>query len=115
MRGQNFYFRVYNLVRRIPRGQVATYGQVAAQLGSPRSARMVGWALNGLKPGSAVPWQRVVNKEGRISIENLRATKDMQASLLRAEGVEVTKQHGNFFVDLKRFGWHPVPTEREKE
>lgn len=107
MRGQNFYFRVYNTVRKIPRGRVATYGQIAALLGSPHGARLVGWALNTLKPGSNVPWQRVINREGRISIENMRATKDMQATLLRAEGVEVEERRGNFYVDLKQYGWHP--------
>lgn len=108
--GRNFYFRAYNAVRTIPRGRVASYGQVAAWLGSPRGARMVGWALNGLKPGSKVPWQRVINREGRLSIQNARATPDMQAALLRTEGVEVTESRGNFFVDLKRYGWHPNGT-----
>lgn len=106
-RGQNFYFRVYSTVRRVPRGKVATYGQIAALCGSPRGARMVGWALNVLKPGSNVPWQRVINSEGRISIENMRATKDMQAELLRSEGVEVDFREGNYWVDLQRFGWSP--------
>lgn len=111
MRGRNFYFRVYNLVRRIPRGTVATYGQVAALLGTPRAARMVGWALNGLKPGTHVPWQRVINREGRLSIVNARATPDMQAALLRAEGVVVEERRGNFYVDLKKYGWRPVHSD----
>lgn len=106
-RGENWYFRVYNVVRRIPRGKVASYGQVAALLGSPRSAQQVGWALNALKPGTTVPWQRVLNHEGRITIENARATKDLQARLLQAEGVAVTFRDGNFWVDLTRFGWQP--------
>ncbi len=106
-RGQNFYFRVYHAVRKIPKGKVATYGQIAALAGSPRGARMVGWALNVLKPGTNVPWQRVLNKEGRISIENLRATKDEQAALLQAEGVVVTLRDGNYWVDLDRYLWQP--------
>lgn len=105
--GQNFYFRVYNAVRRIPKGKVATYGQIAAMVGSPRAARQVGWALSCLKPNSTVPWQRVVNKDGMISIENMRATKDMQAQLLESEGVEVTQREGNYFVDLDEFLWNP--------
>lgn len=104
-RGQNFFFRVYNAVRKIPQGKVATYGQIAAMLGSPRSARMVGWALNSLKPNSTVPWQRIVNKEGMISIENTRTTKDMQAALLRVEGVEVLSKEGNLWVDLEGYLW----------
>jgi methylated-DNA-protein-cysteine methyltransferase-like protein len=64
-----FYARVYALVRRVPRGQVVTYGQVAAMLGVPRGARAVGWALRALPEAAAarVPWHRVVGTEGRIS------------------------------------------------
>lgn len=107
MRGQNFYFKVYNFVRRIPRGRIATYGQIAALLGAPRAAQQVGWALNCLKPGTTVPWQRVVNREGRITIENARATKELQAALLRAEGVVVDLRQGNYWIDLKRYLWQP--------
>jgi methylated-DNA-protein-cysteine methyltransferase-like protein len=106
-RGQNFYFRVYTKVRQIPKGRVATYGQIAGLIGNPRGARMVGWALNCLKPNSNVPWQRVINGEGRITIENLRATKEMQAELLRAEGVDVQLREGNYWVDLERYLWNP--------
>lgn len=104
-RGQNLYFRIYNAVRKIPRGKVATYGQIAALIGSPRSARIVGWALRSLPVGTEVPWQRVVNKDGMISIENMNCPKEQQATLLRQEGVEVTERDGNFWVDLKMFGW----------
>jgi methylated-DNA-protein-cysteine methyltransferase-like protein len=106
-RGQNYYFRVYTKVRQIPRGKVATYGQIAALLGSPRGARMVGWALNCVTPSSKVPWQRVINREGRITIENMRATKDLQAKLLEAEGVEVSFRDGSFWVDLGQYLWNP--------
>jgi len=106
-RGSNFYFRVYSVVRRIPKGKVATYGQIAGMIGSPRGARMVGWALNTLKPDSKVPWQRVINSEGRITIENMRATKDEQAHLLQSEGVDVELREGNYWVDLDRFLWNP--------
>ncbi len=106
-RGQNFYFRVYQAVRRIPKGKVATYGQIATLVGSPRSARMVGWALNVLKPRTNVPWQRVINKEGRITIENMRATKDMQAQLLRSERIDVQFREGNWWVDLSSYLWKP--------
>lgn len=104
-RGLNFYFRVYNKVRQIPKGRVATYGQIATLIGSPRGSRMVGWALNCLKPGSKVPWQRVVNREGIISIENMRVTKDEQAFLLRSEGVKVEERDGNLWVDLEKYQW----------
>lgn len=107
-RGQNLTFRVYGKVRQIPKGRVATYGQIAALLGSPRASRQVGWALNRLKPGTTVPWQRVINREGRITIANARATKDLQAALLRAEGVVVDYRQGNYWVDLTRYQWRPA-------
>ncbi len=102
----DFYDTVYGAVRRIPRGRVATYGQVAALLGKPKAARLVGWALNACPDD--VPWQRVINREGMISIENLRASKELQAGLLRAEGVQVDEKEGNFWIDLKRYGWKPA-------
>lgn len=104
-RGQNLYFRIYNAVRRIPRGRVATYGQIAALVGSPRGAQVVGWALRVVASKSSVPWQRVINKEGMISIENMNAPKEQQAMLLRSEGVEVQERDGNYWVDLKQYGW----------
>jgi len=82
-----------------------TYGGVAAEIGYPRSARMVGWALARLEPG--VPWQRVINREGMISIENLQVPKELQAELLQKEGIKVKKIKGNFFIDLKKYGWRP--------
>ena len=104
-RGQNLYFRIYNAVRRIPKGRVASYGQIAALCGSPRGAQVVGWALRALKPGTVVPWQRVVNKDGMISIENMHVPKEQLAALLRVEGFEVVEREGNYFVDLKRYVW----------
>ncbi len=104
-RGQNLYFRIYNAVRKIPRGKVATYGQIAALIGSPRSARIVGWALRSLDPGTKVPWQRVINGQGMISIENMNCPKEQQALVLRQEGVEVMQRDGNFWVDLGKYGW----------
>ncbi|MBI2426292.1 MAG: MGMT family protein [Candidatus Kerfeldbacteria bacterium] len=104
----NFYVRVYAAVRKIPCGRVTTYGQIAAMCGSPRGAQLVGWALNALNnlgPQTRVPWQRVINREGRISIENRNASKDLQAALLRAEGVEVEFRDGNYWVDLRHYLW----------
>lgn len=101
----DFYQQVYALVRLIPSGRVATYGQVAALLGRPRGARLVGWALNTCP--ADVPWQRVINHRGMISIENMRASKDLQAKLLQQEGVTVVQRDGNFWVDLALYLWQP--------
>lgn len=89
---------VYAMVRRIPEGRVASYGQIAFFLGWPRGARTVGWALRALTPGSGVPWHRVVNARGKISLSNPKR----QRELLEAEGV-VFDTKGR--IDLKRFGW----------
>lgn len=91
----NFYDQVYAVVRRIPTGRVASYGQIARMLGRPNAARAVGYALHALKdhaedPAYAdIPWQRVINSQGRISIVNPLFSTNIQAELLRAEGVPV--------------------------
>lgn len=105
----SFYKLTYHLVKQIPRGRVATYGQIAALLGSPRAARMVGWALHILPPEriKEVPWQRVINREGRISTTCREHSAKLQAALLKKEGVEVKIRQGNYYIDLKKFLWQP--------
>lgn len=100
----NFFRRVYALVRCIPRGKVASYGQIAALLGHPQAARTVGWALSALRGDEVadVPWQRVINSAGRISISRADLTADLQRALLEAEGVEFDARG---YVDWRRFGW----------
>lgn len=100
----SFFTHVYILVRQIPSGQVASYGQIAALLGHPRAARTVGWALAALRGQNEpdVPWQRVINSQGRVSIRNLQHAPEEQALLLQAEGVEFD---ANGKVDWQRFGW----------
>ena len=105
----NFYEQVYAVVRRIPRGKVTSYGRIARMLGRNRAARAVGYALNGLKDKKAdpqyanVPWQRVVNHVGRISIVNRDASANYQAELLREEGVLVNEKLE--IEDFGRFLW----------
>lgn len=106
-RGQNLYFKIYGAVRRIPKGKVASYGQIATLVGNPRASQVVGWALRTLKPTTNVPWHRVVNKAGMISIENMSTPKEAQAAKLREEGVEIEEREGNLFVDMERYGWRP--------
>jgi len=92
----NFFEQVYAVVRRIPRGEVTSYGRIAHMLGRPRAARAVGYALNALKDKKdhssyvPVPWQRVVNSQGRISIVNREHSAQRQAEILREEGVIVS-------------------------
>jgi len=97
-----FKEKVLNLVSKIPKGQVASYGQIAAALGNPRAARQVGWVLrgSGMLDG-AVPWWRVVNNKGEISIKgNPTATKLQQKALLEKEGVEVSSR---FILEIGKY------------
>jgi len=96
---------VYKLVRRIPAGRVATYGQIAALTGFPRHARQVGYALAALRGGDDdVPWHRVVNAGGRVSPRAEPGYEDYQRILLEAEGVEFDEQGR---LSLARFQWRP--------
>lgn len=100
----NDYARIYAVVRRIPEGRVATYGQVAALAGLPRHARLVGYALHALPTGTAVPWHRVVNAQGRISLGRGQAGGDLvQRQRLEREGVEFAGGR----ISLARFAWKP--------
>jgi methylated-DNA-protein-cysteine methyltransferase-like protein len=94
------------VVRRIPPGRVATYGQVAALAGRPRHARQVGYALHSLEEGSGVPWHRVVNHRGEVSRRADPFYEPLQRALLEDEGV-VFDRRGR--IDLERFGWEPEP------
>lgn len=99
--------RIIQLVRSIPAGQVASYGQVAQAAGVPRGARMVGWALHGLSEAelAKTPWHRVVNRAGIISTTCEDHTGLLQKELLEREGVEVGEVDGALKIDLKKFGW----------
>ena len=97
-----FFEQVYQVVQRIPPGKVATYGQIARLLGQPRAARTVGWALHSIPEGSHVPWHRVLNAQGTISLEASGPGGAIQKALLEAEGVGFGE--GNR-VDLKAYGW----------
>ena len=97
------YERIYAVVRQIPAGFVATYGDVAILAGLPRRARLVGYALHALPEGSDVPWHRVVNARGRISIGRVDPAGELhQRRLLEEEGVEFDP---GGCISLERFGW----------
>ena len=103
-KGSDTYARIYAVVQRVPRGRVATYGQIAALARLPRHARLVGYALNVLPPGSDVPWHRVVNAKGQVSPRsNALGHEDLQAQLLRREGVRFVEGT----IALDRFQWRP--------
>lgn len=93
------YERIYAVVRQIPKGRVATYGQVAKVTGGC-SARMVGYAMGALKEGSEVPWQRVINAKGKISIQGYGAA--IQRQMLVEEGIIFNNQDQ---IDLKKFSF----------
>jgi methylated-DNA-protein-cysteine methyltransferase-like protein len=105
-----FFEKVYRLVRRVPPGKVTSYGAVARMLEHPHAARTVGWAMHSLPPSvppahggeerGGVPWWRVLNGKGCISLS--RDGASLQRELLEAEGVELDERG---CVDLERFGW----------
>ena len=101
------YALVWGIAKRIPRGRVATYGQLAALLGMPRRARQIGYALSVTPENMKIPWHRVVNAQGRISLRLKHwesGSDDLQRILLEAEGVTFDDSGR---IDLKKFRWHP--------
>ncbi|MGD0807176.1 MAG: MGMT family protein [Anaerolineales bacterium] len=94
------YEKIYSTIRKIPRGKVATYGQIARLAGLGPHARLVGYALHALTPEKRVPWHRVVGAGGKISLR--REGMAIQRKLLESEGVEFT-EGGK--IALSRFGW----------
>lgn len=106
-----FRERVIAIVTAVPKGRVVTYGQVALLAGAPRAARQVGGVLHGLKEAERVPWQRVINAEGRLSTYKVGAG-ELQRALLESEGVDFD---GEGRIDLKLFRWDPEPETAEVE
>ena len=104
----DFTARVWAMVRLVPRGRVVSYGGVAALLGQPRAARGVGGALAALRDDSDVPWWRVVNRNGEVSIKGPMHGAAIQRMLLEKEGVRFGATGR---VDWTIFGWTPEPEE----
>ena len=97
------YERIYAVVRQIPHGKVATYGQIAAIVGGRCQARTVGYALSALPFGHDVPWQRVINRLGKVSPHDGSENSPRQQSMLEAEGVYFDPLTDR--TDLEKFGW----------
>ncbi|MDD5088681.1 MAG: MGMT family protein [bacterium] len=97
------YLAIYRTIRRIPRGRVASYGQIARVAGFPNQARLIGYALFALRAGSDknVPWWRVLNAKGESSLAD-EDDRELQHALLQKEGVIFTARGR---TDLKKFGW----------
>ena len=101
-----FFERVYQVVRQIPSGRVATYGQIARLLGEPHAARTVGWAMRA-STDPTVPWHRVLNAQGRISAVDRRPGGPLQRALLEEEGIHFDERGR---VDLAAYQWE-APSE----
>lgn len=103
----SLHARILAVVARIPRGRVATYGQVARLAGLPGHARLVGYALSALPDGSPLPWHRVVNAKGLISARSTGSGMDvLQRLRLKRERVSFTRKGA---ISLTRFRWQPRP------
>lgn len=104
-RQKNSFEIIYEVVRRIPRGRVATYGQIARLAGNPRWSRVVGFALHVNDDAEGTPCYRVVNREGRVSEAFAFGGGNRQIALLRADGIPVSD--AGFVQDMEKYRWKP--------
>jgi len=103
-----FYQRVKCIIKRIPKGKVATYGQIAALAGNHRAARQVAWILHSSSEKENLSWHRVVNSQGEISLKPRRGY-EVQKALLRKERIEFDE---NGRIDLSEYLWNPSVMEQ---
>ena len=101
----NFFDKVYLIARQIPYGRVTSYGAIAKYLGAARSARMVGWAMNGAGSREDVPAHRVVNRVGLLTGKHHFEGTNLMQQLLESEGVEI---EDNKIVDFNKYFWDPA-------
>lgn len=104
MSNDNFFERVYSIARQIPYGKVTSYGAIAKALGTARSARMVGWAMNAAHGMDDVPAHRVVNRVGLLTGKFHFDGTNLMQQLLESEGIEV---FDNQIVDFQKHFWAP--------
>ena len=100
----NFFERVYIVVRQIPYGKVTSYGAIAKVLGAARSARMVGWAMNAAHNLEDVPAHRVVNRKGLLTGKHHFDGTNLMQQLLESEGIEIVN---NQIIDFEKHFWQP--------
>ncbi|RAR50363.1 MGMT family protein [Flavobacterium lacus] len=104
---ENFFERVYAIAKEIPYGRVTSYGAIAKALGTARSARMVGWAMNASHNREDVPAHRVVNRKGILSGKHHFQGTNLMQQLLESEGIKVVD---NQIVDFEKVFWEPKVT-----
>jgi methylated-DNA-protein-cysteine methyltransferase-like protein len=97
-----FYLKVVAQIKKIPEGNVATYGQIARLAGKPHASRAVAWILHSSSRAHNLPWHRVLNSKGKISFPDYTDSYFAQKKRLQAEGVEFSQGD---FLDLKKFQW----------
>ena len=101
MKGESAYDEIYAWVRRVPEGKVATYGQIAGLAGKC-SARQVGYAMAALRDDSGVPWHRIINSQGKISLRTVSEGHRLQRILLEAEGIVFSEDDR---IDMAAYRW----------
>jgi methylated-DNA-protein-cysteine methyltransferase related protein len=104
IKNDNFFERVYHIVRQIPEGKVTSYGAIAKALGSARSARMVGWAMNAAHTFEDIPAHRVVNRVGMLSGKHHFSGTNLMQQLLENEGLEIVDHQ---IVHFEKHFWLP--------
>lgn len=104
------YFLIWKTIKKIPYGKVATYGQIARVAGLGRQPRMVGYALHATPKEIEIPWHRVINSQGKISLPREDGRYDLQKTLLENEGIVFRKEK----VNLKVFQWKPGELKDQK-
>jgi methylated-DNA-protein-cysteine methyltransferase-like protein len=110
-RSTTFFHRVIAIIKKIPRGKVATYGQIAALAGNPRAARQIAWVLHAASEKEKLAWHRVINREGTISLPRYGGY-ELQRELLLKEGIKFDRDDR---IELARFQWRPTRSKKQKQ
>lgn len=108
-----FSLKVIEVIRRIPRGKVASYQQVAGLAGRIHASRAVVWILSSMSKKHKLPWHRVISKQGKIAFKPETQNFKMQKTLLKREGVEVNPKNGS--IDMGRFQYKKMSKIRRKK